>query len=283
MATFGKWLTVNPTSGGGGTTTVTISGTVHNGRGIREQELWFNPTNSTDVESVKFRVRQLQDKIKLSDFKEGNALIGLKNKGATKDLDLPSATALSYSFKTNAKQLCICAWNANSAGGTIQLTNIKVNNVAVDSPTTGVFFYEPTGDPGFKGLYEVSLTLNIGANTSTIDRYIRFFIAGSDEGTDPVKWKAPYTNYSTTDDEYLANVNITQPYTTPSVTITGTGVIKGDDGVYTTNSIPVNGEAQTFIITASDNLTWTIDDEEKTPTIDEGGFDGGSPEDNTNM
>lgn len=271
--TFG-WLTVNPSSGAGGTTTVRISGGAYEGRGIREQTIWFNPTNTTEVESVQFSIRQNAYGIALSDLRNGSGPIELGDDKVATGTVIQTGGTISYSFKTNAKYLYICAWNTRGTGGTFTLTNIKVNNVTQRSPTAGslVVFNNTTeveDDPGLTGLYDVSLDLVIDANTGTSNRNIRFYIAGADDDTDMAAFSRAHMEFDNpTDKEFLAAINITQGYNKPTVTITGSGVVLGDDGVYRTNAIPKSGGSQSFKVEASDNLNWAINERKITPSLE---------------
>lgn len=270
------WVTVNPSSGSGNGT-ITISGSVWEGRNLRNQTLWFNPTNSTEVESVQFNIKQVAKGLTFSNFKEGTTAITLDNKVANKTI-VQAGTSLSYSFKTNAKALYIHAVNTSGTGGNLQITNITVNRVAVQpstaNATTTLILNTPANDPGATGLYDVQFTLTIGANTGAGNRRIVLFIAGSDDNTSSQDFQSAYTKLrNPTYKEFLANINITQSYSKPSVEIKGDGVVAGSDGIYTTNSIPVDGSSQTFEIVASDNLQWSIDATEITPDIEDGGFD----------
>lgn len=264
------WVTVNPSTGAG-TQTVSVSGSAYEGRGMRSQTIWFNPTNSTEVESVQFNIRQIAKGLLFDNFTQGTTAVTLENKTASKDIG-QTGTALAYSFKTNAKSLYIHVQNISGTGEPFQITGVKINNVSVESSaanaSAALIRNTPTNDPGKTASYNVQFTVNIGANTGTIDRKIVLFIAGADDDTDVSKFQAAYANYfASTHKECFAKIDITQSHSKPSVIITGTGVTKGDDGVYTTNSIPVNGTAQTFTIQASDNLEWSIDDAKRTPTV----------------
>jgi hypothetical protein len=270
------WVTVNPSSGSGNGT-ISVSGSAYEGRGMRQQTLWFNPTNSTEVESVQFNIKQLAKGILFSNFKEGSTAVTLNKKVGTKTIGQAGTTA-SYSFKTNAKSVYIHVQNVSGRGGNLQITNVKINNVQVQSstanPTTSLIINTPTNDPGATGAYDVQFTVSIGSNTGTVNRNIVLFIAGADDDTDTSKFQAAYANYrGSSHKECFANINITQSYSKPSVSIKGDGVVAGSDGVYTTNSIPVDGTAQTFEIEASDNLQWSIDDKKVTPNIESGDFD----------
>lgn len=269
------WVTVNPSSGAG-TQTVSISGSAYEGRGMRSQTLWFNPTNSTEVESVQFNIRQIAKGLLFTNFTQGTSAVTLENKEASKSIG-QTGTSLAYSFKTNAKSLYIHVQNYSGTGEVFQITGVKINNVSVENSVANasstLIRNTPANDPGKSSSYNVEFTVNIGANTGAVDRKIILFIAGADDDTDPSKFPAAYANYfASIHKECFAKINITQSHSKPSVIITGTGVTKGDDGVYTTNAIPVNGAPQTFTIQASDNLQWSIDDAKKTPTVEDPDF-----------
>lgn len=277
--TFG-WVTVNPESGTG-SKSVNVSGSAYQSRNtMRTKTLWFNPTNSTEVESVQFNIKQSAAGLLFDSFKQGADSVTLNNKAG--ELLIPqSSTSLTYSFRTNAKKIYLHVQHVDGSGGAFQITNISVNRQTVESATSStsasVKIHEPANDPGASGMYEVSFTVTIGANTGTKNRKMVLFIAGANDNTSSGDFNAAYAKFrGPLHEECFANINITQKYIAPSVEIGGNGVTKDENGVYSTRSITAAGGTETFTITASDNLEWAISETKVTPDIeDDGDFDFG--------